>query len=772
MNNIINIIISKYKYILIAIIIISIPAGYYFSQQKHLNQIDVYFDEDDREIILYNKFQETYGNEEFIIIAFKAKNIFTKKNIQIIRKLTEALKVEKGVQRVFTITEAGESIGIGDTIKYKKIIPDQKLNKKILLDSRERALKNKNFVNFLISKDGTTTSLFIEIEPLPYKEKRALLQKIMKTSKQISGENIKLHYGGIPFAEVELNHLSKVDFLTFTPITFVLIFFIVLFMLKNITLSLLCQLNILFALFFSISFFVFCVESFNLVTNIMGAILLAISVADSIHLLSQYRDDLIKSGGDNRWAIKNATSHVWFPCLFTSLTTGIGFFSFIASSIRPPKILGIFTASGVMIAFILTITFLPACIVFFKKRIHIKQNTKKNLDYNNRTPDQLTKILTKIGILTTKHYRYFIILFLIVITSSIFGIFMMKFETNTINYLPATNRIRSDIDFIEKNISGTIPYVLLIKAKSSDFDYTHPESLRLINKIQSDFMREIRQFSSSFSIANYFKEVNKAFNKGNPKFYKIPENRRDILDFYEIGDTEIFDRLITPDYMETRISIQLKCETNEEGYNIYKYITDYLKSELGKNFSYEITGLSTLYVEMEEKLKESQLNSLSLAFIIIFFMMLIICRNLLLALLSMIPNIFPIALTLGFMGWFNIPMDVATVMIASITIGIAVDDTIHFIIWFRRNIDSGKDTKTAIVQTFEDVGKPITITTVVLFLAFFVLILGHITPTRIFGVLTAFSMIFALIGDLFFLPALIMLFKPKFKTKSSPPKKS
>lgn len=163
---------------------------------------------------------------------------------------------------------------------------------------------------------------------------------------------------------------------------------------------------------------------------------------------------------------------------------------------------------------------------------------------------------------------------------------------------------------------------------------------------------------------------------------------------------------------------------------------------------------------MDKHLQESQIRSFFIAFLIIFLMMVAVCRNFFLAAIAMVPNLFPIAMPLGVMGWFDIPLDVATTMIASVTIGITVDDTIHFVSWLRRNNAVCPDTAAAIEKTFIDVGKPIVMTTFLLFSGFMVLVLGSIIPTRMFGMLTAFSMGFALIGDFFVLPPLILLFKP------------
>ena len=214
--------------------------------------------------------------------------------------------------------------------------------------------------------------------------------------------------------------------------------------------------------------------------------------------------------------------------------------------------------------------------------------------------------------------------------------------------------------------------------------------------------------------------------------------------------------------METRLSFQSTWDSNETANQLSNYIHSYLSEKLGDNYTFKITGLSSLYLHMEANLRLSQKRSFLIAFGIIFLMMLGITRNLKMALICMIPNLFPIVVTLGIMGWQDIPLDVSTIMIANVTIGIAIDDTIHFIVWFRRNMEKGLTHADAIVQTLKDVGKPVFITTVVLFMGFFVLVLGAINPTRAFGVLTALSMLFALMGDLFILPSLIMIFKPSF----------
>ena len=771
MKKVADFITTRYKLVLAIVLLLTIPMGYFFSQQKFFNHVDIYFDADDPDLQFYKRFQRVYGNEEMAVIVFKTDDIFTVKNLSVIRDISEKVVSISGIQRVFSLTESKEAIGKNDTISFERIIPEGELKTHDLPGLKRRALANKTVVGSVVSEDGKTTAILIELEPMTDNErKKDILLSIMGFSREIAGSAIDLHFAGVPIVEVEMNTLSRRDFLTFTPITFIIIFLIIWFLLKKISLSILCQVNLLVCLVWGIGFFSMTGETFNIVTTIIGPLLLAIAVADSIHILAHYKEIYDLNGGDYASAVHNAIRNVWLPCLFTSLTTMAGFASFVVSSIRPVKMMGIYTAVGVGFAFLLTITLIPTVLMLFRGgfggKTVIAPSSGADLPASEKEPldTHFTRALRAIGEFSSGRYRLLTALMALIFIVSIAGIFRIKFETNTMNYLSEENSIRKDIDFIESSMSGTIPFVMLVQAKNPEKDFTHPDGLKLVNTIQDHLMKKIPQFSTSFSTADYFKEMNKAFNNDSMEYHCVPESRTDILDFYELGDSEVLDRIVAPDRKEVRISFMSRWDTNETAQNIHNFIVSYMAKTLGDDYSYKITGLSSMYLNMEFKLKESQRNSFLVALFIIFIMMFIVCRRGFLALISMIVNIFPIAATLGIMGWFGIPMDVSTIMIASVTLGIAVDDTIHFITWFTRNMAVSPDRRTAIVKTMRDVGKPIVITSLVLFIGFFVLILGSIKPTQAFGVLTAFSMLFALIGDIFFLPALLMFFKP-----STPP---
>jgi len=747
------------RQVLATCLLLTIPLGWFFIHQEHENHVDIYFEKDNPNLVFYKEFQKRYGNEELAAIVFTRDTIFTKETLTFIRTLSDKLKRLDGVQRVFSLAESEEAVGKGNTVTFRPIIPEGELTPEKVTEARKRALSHPTIVNQQVSENGKTAAILIEIESLKNIEKYNALQRIRKTARDISDSRYNLYFAGVPFVEAEMNVLSKRDFMTFTPVVFILIFIFVSLLLRNTTLSILCQVNLLVALVWAIGFFVMTGESLNMVTVVMGAVLLAIAVADSIHFLSQFRDEMGKPGMSFKDAVRSSMGHVWIPCLFTTLTTAVSFLSFISGTVRPTKTLGIYTAIGIFFALVLTMTLLPSMVLLSEKKVQKLAIKTKEEKKTNRF---LEYILTGAGNISTRHYILVPMLLLVVVLFSVWGLHHLRFETNTMNYLPETNNLREDIGVIEDRLGGVIPFVFIIESKSPQHDFTHPESLEMIDEIQQNLMQKVKQFSTSFSIADYMKEINRAFNGGSEEYFRIPHRQVDIRDYLEIGDPEVLNRIISFDHMETRLSFQSTWDSNETANQLSNYIHSYLSEKLGDNYTFNITGLSSLYLHMEANLRLSQKRSFLIAFGIIFLMMLGITRNLKIALICTIPNLFPIVVTLGIMGWQNIPLDVSTIMIANVTIGIAIDDTIHFIVWFRRNIQQGMSHADAIVQTLKDVGKPIFITTVVLFMGFFVLVLGSINPTRAFGVLTALSMLFALMGDLFILPSLIMIFKPSF----------
>lgn len=767
MNHIIDVIINKYKLVLAGILIITLPFGYFFAKQTTLNHIDIFFEKDDPDLLFYKKFQETYGNDEMGVIVFKDDTIFSIQNIDIIRKISQMITTAGGVQRVLSLSEVKVPVAAEDMVRFEKIVPKGDLDDADVLKIRDVAMAHELVTQSLVSKDGTTTAILFELESLGSNiKKRAILLKIMDAAKDIAGNAVTLHFSGTPFLEVEINALTKKDNIRFTPITIGIILVIVTLLFRKLSLSFLTLFNIFLIEIWGVGFLTACGESMNMMTVIIPPVLIAIAVADSIHILAHYRDIYLSSKKEHLTAVAETIKDLWLPCLFTSLTTGVGFLSFITTNVRPVRTVGIFTAIGVMFAFLLSVTFLPAALMVLKKRMEKDRENQLSAKQDRhvipiRPEDSaFTRLLAYIGRFATGHHLLITIMTALILIIAGIGMTRLQYETNFANYLLESNNIKQDILFIEENFGGTVPVELLITAKSETDDFTQPHSLKMLEEIQKEILILNTKYSKSFSIADYIKEINKAFEDGKEEAYSIPGSRMDILDYYELGDEDTLFKTVAPDYMAARVSFFSRLANSKLVKEVTQIMRTYLEEELGDQYSFKFTGSSPLYMVMDKNLRVSQTRSFFSALIVIFMMMGFVCKSFKLTIISMIPNIFPIVCTLGIMGWAHIPLDVSTIMIASITMGIAVDDTIHFLVWFRRHAMSGLDTRSSLMQTYRDTGKPIVITSVVLCAAYLVLITGSISPIIAFGVLAALAMLFALIGDLLIFPALILVFKP------------
>ncbi len=765
LDRFIDFVIKRYILIIIITLLAVVFFGSYTRNLGFNNAIKIFFEKDDPAMQIYEDFQATFGNEEFILITFKDENIFSNEIIDIIRKTSKELGSIKNVQRVISITEHTRAVTLDNTISFNKIIPDGKLDQQTLSEIRNSILNNKDLLQRVISKDGTTTSIILELEHISDSTEQVILAKRIRETVNRIGENrIEFHFMGSPFFQEEQDRLIIKDWSTLVPLIFLINSIILLIIIRKPAYTFIGFLTLLFTAILTVGFFALSGEKVNIVTSMLPPVIIAIALADTIHFHSHFRSEYSENGGNHIEAVKGAAKGVWLPCLFTSLTTAVGFLSFVTATLRPVKMLGIFTALGVMTAFMLTITFYAAAMILVKDK---KKNINKTISLKNililsKHEDKagwFERLSIKAGDFSITHSLFISVVFIFLLVIAFFGVSKVRFQSSLTDMIPEENVTIRSQKFIEENMGGTGGSELCIKAKSPEFDFTQSENLKMISDIQ-EYLKKSGHATSSFSIANYLKEVNMVFNNNNEDFYRIPDDRLTVLDYYELGDMDDLGRLLSMDKISARVSYLFESMEIEIVKDHFREFTNYLNSKLGNSHSYNFTGIGHLYWVMDKKLKESFIKSLLFAFVVIYFMMLFICKDFKLSILSMVPNMVPIFLTVGVMGWLDIPFDSLTIMVACVTLGISVDDTVHYLVWFKRNISKGMDLKTSIPETFRDVGKPIIITSIVLSIAFYSMILASYKPYQTFGMLSAITIIFALVTDLILLPALIMIVKP------------
>jgi predicted RND superfamily exporter protein len=308
---------------------------------------------------------------------------------------------------------------------------------------------------------------------------------------------------------------------------------------------------------------------------------------------------------------------------------------------------------------------------------------------------------------------------------------------------------------------GLIPMDIVVDAGNMGGVF-QPDILVKIEKVQ-DYLKGIPEVTKSVSVADYVKYLNKLLNKDNPDSQVITKEKAiDYVKLATLHGDSIVKSLYTEDYNEGRVSVRMKNVGSSRYQAIINDIERFIKVNFPLSVGCTITGIMSLIMDMQGYLIESQIKTFTLAFILIFICIALLLKSARIGMMSMIPNLIPIAITLGVMGYVGINLDVATIMIASVAIGISVDDTIHFLYRFKEEFKKDRDHYLAIQRTLSGVGRALIFTTIVATCGFLIFCLSNFKAIQYFGLLTGITMVSAIFAVLLILPSCILLFKPRF----------
>jgi len=461
---------------------------------------------------------------------------------------------------------------------------------------------------------------------------------------------------------------------------------------------------------------------------------------------------------DKREALYQTIEKIGTAIFLTSITTSIGFGSLLRSNILIVRQFGTMTAAGVMFAFILTITFLPAMLML------LKQTPAKKL--KSYTVGFRIKLLNRLVKIVRVYPKQIIIFTLVVIVICIFGSFQINPHNSLMDDLKPGTTLYDDMMLAEEKMGSIFPLEIIVSIKefnSSEIgDIKDPEFLRNLDLLQQ-YVSSIEDVGKMVSMTDYIKEFNRAMNDGNNEFYSIPRSRSAIAQTILIYGDE-FNSLVNFDYTKARISGRVKDIDSRRAGEIKNNINNYIMIHMPDYMDIEITGTTFLALATNDHLVHNLTTSFMAAFVLITIVMIFLFRSVPITLISIIPNIIPMLAMAAIMGYFDIQLRPPTAMTFAVAFGIAVDDTIHFLIRYRMELPQlDWHYRDANDKTIMTTGLAMTTTTGILVAGFLILTFSSFRPTADFGLLAASTIFVALICDLTFLPALLGLIKPKIR---------
>ncbi|MDH3347528.1 MAG: MMPL family transporter [Desulfobulbaceae bacterium] len=511
------------------------------------------------------------------------------------------------------------------------------------------------------------------------------------------------------------------------------------------------------------------------------SLMLIFTMSLIIHLIVRYREVLVaKPELDQRGLILETVRLKFIPCLYTTMTTIVAFVSLLVSGIRPVIDFGLMMTIGLAVSFTLSFVLFPAGAMLMSKEATPKAKKKEAKPF--------TLLFAR---LTAEHGNKIVIVSIILALISGYGISKLKVENRFIDYFRSSTEIYQGMKLVDQKLGGTTPLELIISYKTEEepevaqeeslvdeevledddllFDYSDTEDEKQpwyvsaykmgeIEKIH-DFLTKQPEVGEVLSIATAMKiatKLNKDITLDNYEIALVHEKSPD--DIREM----LLDPYLNESPAQARITMRVK-ETDESLQRLVflDKITKFLTEDMGLAADQvRFTGMFVLYNNMLQSLYTSQIETIGMVFLGILLMFLILFRSISISLIAIIPNLLPAAMVLGALGLFGIPLDMMTITIAAITIGIAVDDTIHYIHRFKKEFLKDRDYNAALFRCHASIGRAMLYTSVTIVIGFSILVMSNFIPSVYFGIFTGFAMLMALLAALTLLPRLLIIWKP------------
>ena len=688
--------------------------------------------EDLPETVQYNNFKKIFGSDEIIRVVIKAKNIFDPATFRKIEHLSDSATQIKGVHRVISLPEIKKTVDISG--KWTVAEFDRKLAPVDL------------FQRNLISPDQKTTVLTVILSDTADREQ--VIQAFVKLIGQ-SPRELTLYQIGMPLVSKAMVTLTEKDFMRLLPITIIIIALILMCLLRTLAFLLLPLTCVLTALIWTFGFMALIEIPLSMLTIIVPVFIVAVGTAYCLHIVSEYQF-CSQRAQNSAAAVMETFNRMAFPSTLAVTTTIFGLGSLFLNRIAAIQEFALFACFGMLSFLIIAFTFFPAALTIFP----IPPKNKDRAHTQARVLDRFLEWIVKLNL---DHQKISLPLIGLLIVFCIIGFFLIRVETNPIGFFKEDLPVSRHFHDIYQHLSGSFPMNVTVTGPQEGFFET-PEHLAMIAKFQA-YLVTLPGVDKTVSVADYMKLVNYASNQYNPQNYAIPKEpflvRMVLNNFRILLGEDILQRFMKNDFSQANILLFTHLTSSREFLQTRQKIFNHAKSQLSKDMIIDVTGFGVVISASSHLLTNGQVKSLALTIAIVFIIMFILFLSSKVALITIVPNLFPIIINFGIMGWLGIKLSMFTSLIASIAIGLAVDDTIHYMVRYNREFKKDLDDKRALRETLHHIGRPIIFTTITICAGFAVLTLSSFKPTAIFGFMMMITMLSALVGDLILLPSLL-----------------
>tara|TARA_B100000787_G_scaffold23161_1_gene15568 strand:- start:221 stop:2518 length:2298 start_codon:yes stop_codon:yes gene_type:complete len=742
-------------FIMTLLVVMSAGSGGRFIE--FTNDYRVFFSEENPELQAFEEMQNIYTKTDNVlfVIAPEGNNVFNSSTLNMIAELTELSWQIPYSTRVDSITNFQHTVAKEDDLLVGDLVDRRAtLSLNDISYVREVALNEPLLVNRLVSASGHVTGVNVTIQlpgmSLTEVPEVAQFARELKRTLEANYPNHKIYITGLAMMNNAFGESSQNDMTSLVPMMFLTIIVVLGILLRSFSATISSIVMIFFTIIFAMGLMGWLGWKLTPASASAPTIIMTMAVADTVHLLVTFLHNLRK-GMNKADAIADSLRINIQPIFITSVTTAIGFLSMNFSDVPPFHDLGNVVAIGVLFAFVLSVTTLPAMVILMPMRIKVREEQKNG-------------VMNSVANIVIEHRKFLLLVMGLIAIALIAFLPQNKLDDGFVEYFDESVDFRQATDFSSQNLSGiyTIQYSL---DQGGSGGVSEPKFLENV-EIFSEWLRAQDEVMHVQTITDTFKRLNKNMHADDPDFYRLPASRElaaQYLLLYELSlpyGLDLNDQ-IGIDKSQTRLIITLENLYTEEMLGLEKRMSDWLDSNI-EDVSYTVASPSLMFAHIGKRNVNSMLAGTTLALIVISFILILALRSRRIGLISLAPNLIPAGMAFGLWGLMVGQVGLSLSVVAGMTLGIVVDDTVHFLSkYLRARREKGMDEKEAVRYAFNTVGVALWVTSLVLVMGFLVLSQSHFSLNSDMGAMAAITIAIALIMDFLFLPPLLMRLEEK-----------
>ncbi|WP_107039171.1 efflux RND transporter permease subunit [Brumimicrobium mesophilum] len=744
---------KRISYFVISIILITTIFFAFQLPKTTLNyNFEEFFPAQDKETDFFFNHRALFESDnDFILIAIeREKGIFDKFFLNEVNEYSKELAALPNVKFTRDITHEKETfIYTGGTRGERPYIQLDSTN---FAQDSINIYKNKELINTLVNSKGNALTVFVRHNDFLSKAKsEQLVADVKQVSEKFDFENVRMagrSVGQLYYVDTMITEMT-----TYVGMSILLVIVFLIISFKSLWGLMVPQIVIVGSMIWIVGIMALIGKPINILLIVLPSIMFVVAMSDVIHLMSKYLE-LLRSGSSKLDAIKTSFKEIGMATFLTSLTTSIGFFSLLFVNVIPIQDFGLYTGIGVLIAFVITYGSLPF-LFYLTKVPEVGRRNDRNF---------WKSIMRKVFLITMRNRKIIPWISIAFIVIFAYGAKLIVVNNFIMDDVSQESTVKQDFDYFDSKFGGVRPFELAISLKDSTDDIWNVNRLKEMEKIENYLSNEY-EVNINNSLIQYLSILNRASHAGNTDYYGIPDSKNEIRKFkrmLKIADQGKFiASVLDSTENTTRINGGVPDWGNQKATLENKKFFTFINEEgLDKHLDIHVTGSAHLLDRNMSYMSSSLVEGLAFAIIVVSILMALLFRSFRMLIISIIPNVIPLIIIAGIMGYFGINLKITTAIIFTISFGIAIDDTIHFLSNFKLELKKGKSKLYALKSTYLGTGKAIVLTSAILVGGFSMLLLSNFMGTYYMGLMICITLVVAVVSDLFILPLLLLYFYP------------